>query len=102
MEIHKASAPFQANVSDLTGSIAWTTKPNINGLVCLADFTGPSVTGSLVSFTVFCDFMPAADGSFIANDRYIVTIRGRAGEQTRTETLFPPPPQSRSYLFKVS
>jgi hypothetical protein len=102
VQIQKASAPFQASVSDLTGPIVWRTKPNVSGLVCSADFTGPSVSGSLVSFTVDCDFLPEADGSFIPNDRYIVTIRGRVGEQTRTETLFPPPLQSRSYLFKVS
>lgn len=101
VEIRKTAAPYQASVSDLTGAAAWAPKPQPAGLTARGGFTAPAGAGNVVTFNVRFDFPPDATGATPPGDQYVVTIRGLPNEETRTDTIFPPPPQDRNYLFRV-
>lgn len=100
VSIQKAAAPFSATPSDLIGSV-WSPKPDPQGgLAANGAFVAPSAGGT-VTMTILFDFIPAADGSTPAGDRYDLRITGKPGEDTRVSTIFPPGLQSRSFLFRV-
>lgn len=100
VDIQKTTAPSLATVSGLIGA-AWAPKPAPAGLVAQGAFDAPLAANSIVTFTVVFDFVPDATGSFLPGDEYVVTICGRPTEPTRVETVGPPPPQTRTYLFTV-
>ncbi len=100
VDIQKTAAPYQASVSDLIGPAVWAPKPAPVGLTASGGFTAPAVVGSIVTFNVVFEFPPDATGAAPPGDQYVVTIRGNPSEDTRIDTIFPPP-QNRGYLFRV-
>ena len=100
VDLLKTVAPYLASVSDLIGA-SWAPKPAPAGLIAKGAFEAPPAAGSIVTFNVVFEFVPDATGAYPPGDTYSITICGRPTEQTRVETVGPPPPQPRNYLFTV-
>lgn len=54
-----------------------------------------------MNFTIVFDFASDAEGAFDSEDNYTVEIKGNPEEDTRTSTIVPPPPASRTFNFVV-